>query len=740
MKKLLGAFLIITMMLSLFSTVTFAENTEVSTAAEEATTVGAIRWDAWYGHTNKGWDVVSQVERSLSPSQFHFRAPFFAKVTDDNKIVIPEYTQEIFDREMEYAKYAGISYFAYIWYDDGDENNAHNGMQKARKFHQESKYRSDVKMCVVDPPIHDNARIEMSKILVSDYYMTVLDGRPLMYYINSNDNLAYIVEKIQYYEALCDELNVKKPYAVIMNPSASTAKSNSADAVSKYAIDGYQLSYDELSKKAEERWDTSYTQCKSYFTQFQFVPTVTYGWHPEPRYINPVSWMSVDNDYWCDYATDVELLNHLAYALSYTQHPSIKPYTEANTVIAYAWNEHDEGGWICPTLEVDANGRQLYNADGTPKINERRINATKAAIDFIKSGKRVNVTVGGVSNGSNISKASDAIENVENVINEKVFNGIGEFKGATVDIGASLTMNFFVSNSLDINELSVKFTSSSGRITTAKGVKENDYIKFSYTGINPQCMADTITAELIYNGRVVETIEDYSVKKYCDNLYNKTNTELSTIQYNALKRLLADMLYYGKTAQIYKGYNVENLADNLSWVETNRSSFAIPVGTRIISGNADVNNRVKSVGLNMANVNRIYFRLTLTDDVIIKLNGQIIDKESLIKEDDNAYVFYSRDIYATEFDKVHTLELIRDDEVISTVQYNVNSYIENKYSVENVGEIVKALSQYGLSAKNYMSALHGGDDDFIFGDEDTFPEVIIPEGDGDITFNDEEIF
>ena len=92
---------------------------------------------------------------------------------------------------MEYAKYAGISYFAYIWYDDGDENNAHNGMQKARKFHQESKYRSDVKMCVVDPPIHDNARIEMSKILVSDYYMTVLDGRPLMYYINSNDNLAY---------------------------------------------------------------------------------------------------------------------------------------------------------------------------------------------------------------------------------------------------------------------------------------------------------------------------------------------------------------------------------------------------------------------------------------------------------------------------------------------------------------------------------------------------------------------
>jgi hypothetical protein len=28
------------------------------------------------------------------------------------------------------------------------------------------------------------------------------------------------------------------------------------------------------------------------------------------------------------------------------QHPTLCP---ANTVIVYAWNEHDEGGWLCPT-------------------------------------------------------------------------------------------------------------------------------------------------------------------------------------------------------------------------------------------------------------------------------------------------------------------------------------------------------------------------------------------------------
>ena len=203
MKKIISSIIVIFLVFSILNMVSFAQNDTKTVENNDVPTFGAIRWDAWYGHTNKGWDVVSQVERTLSPSQFHFRAPFFAKITEDDKVIIPKYTQEIFDREMEYAKYAGIDYFAYIWYDEGDENNAQKGMQKARKFHQTSQYKNDVKMCVIDPPIHDEARTEMSKILVSDYYMTVLNGRPLMYYINSGDNLSGIVEKIAYYQALC---------------------------------------------------------------------------------------------------------------------------------------------------------------------------------------------------------------------------------------------------------------------------------------------------------------------------------------------------------------------------------------------------------------------------------------------------------------------------------------------------------------------------------------------------------
>ena len=67
------------------------------------TTVGAIRWDAWYAHDGRADSVISQVERSLSPAKYHFRAPFYAEITAEGGIEIPDYTQADFDREMEYA-------------------------------------------------------------------------------------------------------------------------------------------------------------------------------------------------------------------------------------------------------------------------------------------------------------------------------------------------------------------------------------------------------------------------------------------------------------------------------------------------------------------------------------------------------------------------------------------------------------------------------------------------------------
>ncbi len=666
-------------------------NEEVITAERsDVTSIGAIRWDAWYTHDGVTNSVISQVERSLSPSQFHFRAPFFAEVTDDDKIIVPEFNQAIFDREMEYAKYAGIDYFAYVWYN--------SDMKAARKFHETSVYRNDVKMCACFDGNAINkafAREEMATLLKEDYYMTVLDDRPLMYYFASSGNISNILNDIIYYEQLAEEIGVNKPFAVILNVNATAAKSAYGSAVSNYAISGAGT-FQELAQAATNK-ALSYHNSK-----FQYVPSVTFGWHPEPRYINPVTWTSVGNNSWAEYATDTELLDHLAYTLSYMQHDSVKEYTMANTVLAYAWNEHDEGGWICPTLEVDENGRQLYDPDGTKKINENRINAAKLAIDFIKSGRTVSVTVDNKHNGSNIQKASDTISDLQNKLNANIYEGkpyyfsLGEIKGADLDIGSSLTLNYYVDTRED---LTMRFTSLGNSIET-KGVYDNKtgLYRFSY-GVNPQCMGNNIKAELLYNGGVIDEKTHYSIRAYCEEIISSMDTlDYTEAQRSALKTLLANMLIYGSEAQRYTG----SIAFLPYWTETYKKDYILPQGTRAVTGNESLNYRVISMGLSMESFNRIYYKLMLDDtNVTVTLNGKPV---TLITDGD-AYVVFSDPISATAFSEVYTLKIIKNNTLLTSVDYNVNAYMEAKLTDTKVGALVKALNNYGSAARAYISSL-----------------------------------
>jgi len=341
--------------------------------------IGAIRWDAWYGHDSSETAVLVQVEKSLSPAKYHWRAPFYASVTDDGKIEIPEYTQEIFDKEMEYAIEAGIDYFAYCWYSDN--------MKKARVYHTTSKYNKQIKMCAImdgNSIGQTYCRDEMKILLKQDYYMTVLDGRPLMYYFASSGNLEKIGEDISYYRQLCEKLGIPAPFAVVMNVDAKSVKSVVGDAVSKYGTSGSNgMAFSEFMNKNKQMWDNWAS------SGIQMVPQVSFGWHPQPRYENPVSWTKVTEDSWVQYATSEECGEALAQGLEYLTSLLGDPLTKANTVLIYGWNEHDEGGWFCPTIAVDKNGNQLYNADGTKKIDTSRIEAVRKVIDSYKAGTLV---------------------------------------------------------------------------------------------------------------------------------------------------------------------------------------------------------------------------------------------------------------------------------------------------------------------------------------------------------------
>jgi len=65
-------------------------------------------------------------------------------------------------------------------------------------------------------------------------------------------------------------------------------------------------------------------------------------------------------------ATPDELAAHVRQAVEWTK--ANRDLDPANAIIVYAWNEHDEGGWLEPTLRTDG------------KPNEERIKAIASVL------------------------------------------------------------------------------------------------------------------------------------------------------------------------------------------------------------------------------------------------------------------------------------------------------------------------------------------------------------------------
>jgi hypothetical protein len=101
-----------------------------------------------------------------------------------------------------------------------------------------------------------------------------------------------------------------------------------------------------------------------------YVTFVTTGWDKQPRKDNPVPWER-DHGYhrqavFPSMATGREIREHLGRAIEFTQ--GHRDICAANVVIIYAWNEHDEGGWLCPT----------WTSSGQP--NTSRLAAIRAVL------------------------------------------------------------------------------------------------------------------------------------------------------------------------------------------------------------------------------------------------------------------------------------------------------------------------------------------------------------------------
>ncbi len=346
---------------------------------EENFQIGTIRWDSYTKSIEGGTDSASQVAKCLSPAKYHWTAPFFAQVEPNGNISFPEYTMQIWEEEAQYAIDAGIDYFAYLWYAGSNSKSA------ARKFHLQSSKKNEIKMCAILEKILDSS--SLLPAMKEDCYLK-LNGLPVLFI---NDGLDWTAEDITKIRVLAATAEISRPlYIVGMGRDASKlekASDNGYDAFSWYGVPATKkaMSYQELTTAANQILNSLSSVAKK--SGLQIIPSFTAGRDSRARIETGVSWVKGDpkdpnnlpySGYYALSGTADEIANHAFEFMNWVKdNPEI---AAPNLLLSYGWNEHDEGGWLCPTLACDENGNVLKNEDGSNKVNTERLDALKSKI------------------------------------------------------------------------------------------------------------------------------------------------------------------------------------------------------------------------------------------------------------------------------------------------------------------------------------------------------------------------
>ena len=327
-----------------------------------------------------------------------------------------------------------------------------------------------------------------------------------------------------------------------------------------------------------------------------------------------------------------------------------------------------------------------------------------------------------VSGGTFSSKVEKAycVDKYDSVKNEDDMYEVIEISvSKQLTLGNALTMTYIVdSNGYDVSYVTFSIYDATlnggngGYTEPVKGIYNGK--GFSFTGINPQRMVDTIKAVvyLVKDGKTYTYIvEDYSVKDYCLGVLNDDS-------YNSkYNEIISNLVKYGEEAQLFTKYRVDDLIssyftsckaynpvshlDEIKNVEKLNKTTEVAGGIKIIG---------KQVVLNNAFKVRIYFSLeegTNIDDV--KFEAKLISNSGNTQVFDS-FKSYGSGIYYFEYTGVNATEL--DNEIIFTssvgaeqndsLSFNINWYLN--YLIENdpsTASLAEALFNYGYTCDKF---------------------------------------
>ena len=344
--------------------------------AQPCPAVGAIRWDAWFG---SGGVPGQAVEKSLGPAQWHLRLPVCSQVIGSNEVRIDCMTPQQMELESGQAKAAGLDYWAFVTYPEDNPMNA--GLSAYLNIRNPNK----IQFAVIsefekwgDKEAYRPVMQRYLRLMGDKSYQRTPDGRPIFFLAFITDgSLNYRFGNREGFKKVLTEFRqgavnagLGNPYIVLLDASVERAKSFivdlGLDGVSAYAVADNRVksgTFEQLTKLTERFWADAAA------SGLPVMPIVMSGWDRRPRVRNPVPWekppadpKQIENYFAAP--TPAELEHHIAAALRFAQ--TSKAPAAAPTVLIYAWNEFDEGGWIAPTLgDGTARLEALRRAVGT---------------------------------------------------------------------------------------------------------------------------------------------------------------------------------------------------------------------------------------------------------------------------------------------------------------------------------------------------------------------------------------
>ena len=322
--------------------------------------IGAINWDACLPReTYFGGYTLN----TLGNDTYKDRLPYFTKKTKDG-YDFSYRTQEEYDRELQYAIDAGVDFFAYCWYPDtlGERKvwkdlgstllwEHYPELNLGRKLYQTSELNKKIKMCAVLFTGRAYAESDIEDVIFAmkqDYYEKI-DDRPVLCTFGG------------YEEGFIDAIKERTlkqgidPYIVFFNTSATIHEEldyKKADAISAYASCHRAENFDEVIDGVEKN---NYKRLESGLKE---IPMLSIGWNPMPRVEKPSPWVNYPDGPYAPQPTETQIEKSFEKLTEFMDKNPDK--TVAGYAMVYAWNEFEEGGYLCPTLKVDGEPNTAF--------------------------------------------------------------------------------------------------------------------------------------------------------------------------------------------------------------------------------------------------------------------------------------------------------------------------------------------------------------------------------------------